>query len=313
MQSITQKMTGNVKMPLRRIGQPPCWAVLLFTALVLASFTPPVHAYHYPWDQGHDTTNTEDNDDPPGPCEGEQCDPCDSTGSPIYVPTGHFIWSDTDVTLAGRPSLSLRRTYNSHDPRDGMFGNGWSSSCEPSLYKTLHEGKDEQGNATAQVLYQLLLPNGKRYTYEEQDDGTVQSPATRYDTLEPQPDGTVTLTARSGAHRVFAASGEILSRVDRNGNATHYRYDPSSRLTRLEDDNGRYLDFTYNASGRVSEVEDHTQRRWFYDYDTNGNLVAVTDPMNGVRTYEYSEFTNAGDNEVYYQLTRVEDASGVTI
>ena len=313
MQSITQTMTGNVMMPLRRIGLPLGWAVLLFMTLVLASVSPRAHAYHFPWDQGHDVTENEDNDDPPGPCEGDQCDPCDSTGSPIYVPTGHFIWSDTDVTLSGRPNLSLRRTYNSHDPRDGMFGNGWSSTCEPSLYKTVREGKDGEGNATAQVLYQLLLPNGKRYSYEEQDGGTVQSPASRFDTLEPQPDGTVILTARSGAHRVFGASGEILSRVDRNGNATHYRYDASGRLTRLEDDNGRYLDFNYNASGRVSEVEDHTQRRWFYDYDTDGNLVAVTDPMNGTYTYEYQPFTNVGDNEVYYQLTRVVDAAGVTV
>lgn len=313
MRSITQTMTGNVMMPLRRIGLPLGWAILLFMTLVLASVSPHAHAYHFPWDQGHDVTENEDNDDPPGPCEGEQCDPCDSTGSPIYVPTGHFIWSDTDVTLAGRPSLSLRRTYNSHDPRDGMFGNGWSSTCEPSLYKTVREGKDEQGNTTAQVLYQLLLSNGKRYTYEGQEDGTVQSPATRYDILEPQPDGTVILTARSGARRIFSASGEILSRLDRNGNATHYRYDASGRLTRLEDDNGRYLDFTYNASGRVSEVEDYTQRRWFYDYDTDGNLVAVTDPMNGTYTYEYQPFTNEGDNEVYHQLTRVVDASGVTV
>ncbi|QJX02975.1 hypothetical protein HML84_18940 [Alcanivorax sp. IO_7] len=92
------------------------------------------------------------------------------------MPTGHFIWSDTDVRLAGRPGLSLRRTYNSHDPRDGMFGNGWSSSCEASLYKTVREGKDEQGAATARVLYQLLLPNGKRYTYEKREDGTVETP-----------------------------------------------------------------------------------------------------------------------------------------
>lgn len=313
MQSVTQRITGNVMMPLRRLGLSPSWALLLFTTLVLAGITPRAHAYHFPWDQGHDVTQNDDNDEPPGPCEGEQCDPCNSTGSPIYVPTGHFIWSDTDVRLAGRPGLSLRRTYNSHDPRDGMFGNGWSSSCEASLYKTVREGKDEQGAATARVLYQLLLPNGKRYTYEKREDGTVEPPAARYDTLEPQADGTTRLISLSGAYRVFAASGEILSRVDRNGNVIHYRYDASNRLTRLEDDHGRYLDFTYNASGRVSEVEDHTQRRWFYDYDADGNLVAVTDPMNGTYTYEYQPFTNEGDNEVYHQLTRVVDASGLTV
>ena len=60
-------------------------------------------------------------------------------------------------------------------------------------------------------------------------------------------------------------------------------------------------------------MEDHTQRRWFYDYDTDGNLVSVTDPMNGTYTYEYQPFTNVGDNEVYYQLTRVVDPSGVTV
>lgn len=313
MQSINQQMTGNVMMSLCRIGLPESWMNLLFLALVLSFFSDRVHAYHFPWDQGHDVTQNTDNDDQPGPCEGEQCDPCNSTGSPIYLPTGHFIWSDTDVMLAGRMNLSLRRTYNSHDPRDGMFGNGWSSSCEPSLYKTLLEDIDEQGKAYSRVLYQLLLPNGKRYTYQEQGDGTVQAPSNRYDTLEPMADGTTKLTAPSGAYRVFAASGEILSSVDRNGNVINYNYDESGRLTRQEGRNGRYLEFTYNASGRVSEVKDHTQRRWLYDYDSNGNLVAVTDPMNGSQTYEYQPFTNIGDNQIYYQLTRVVDPSGVTL
>ena len=83
---------------------PSCFSVRSFQAwmraIIVAVFVvvPGVSfGFHFPWDQGHDTTDWDDpNDD--GPCEGPQCDPCSSTGSPVYIPTGHFIWTETDVS-----------------------------------------------------------------------------------------------------------------------------------------------------------------------------------------------------------------------
>jgi len=81
--------------------------VVLLAFLCLTAIAP-VQAFHFPWDQGHDTTNPNDPNDP-GPCEGPECenDPCNgsSTGSPVYLATGQLIWSETDIVLKGRPAF----------------------------------------------------------------------------------------------------------------------------------------------------------------------------------------------------------------
>ncbi|MCP3670952.1 MAG: hypothetical protein GY814_11070, partial [Gammaproteobacteria bacterium] len=145
----------------------------LFLVFCLSSIQP-AHAFHFPWDQGHDTTEPEDPKDP-GPCEGSECenDPCNggSQGSPVYLATGHFIWSETDIDLKGRPRLAVERTFNSHDPRVGLLGNGWSMSCDRGLLYTVRYENDN--NTTTQIReFVRRLPNGKRYVYAEQADGT---------------------------------------------------------------------------------------------------------------------------------------------
>lgn len=268
-----------------------------------------VRAYHFPWDQNHDTTTPEENEDPPETCEGDTCNECD-LGSPVYVATGHLLWSETDVSLNGRPNLSVSRAYNSHDPRDGLFGNGWSTNCEISIYKTT--SIDEETGAE-QEQYVILLPNGKRHIYEVGSDGTVMSPDGRYDTLEPQDEGTVKLTALNGSYRIFDRAGHVLQKTDRNGNSVIYEYDDADRLVTMRDENGRSLAFAYNAAGRVSAISDHGGRQWYYDYDGEGNLVSITDPEGGLRQFDYEQYTNSADGQIYQHLVRITDASGVVV
>ena len=133
----------------------PLFLGFLLTLLV-ALTTNTAEAYHFPWDQGHDTTDWGDPDelgtpdDPTNDCNKGQ-------SSPVYTARGHFIWKDMDVSLAGKPSIDIRRTYNSHDPRDGIFGNGWSSNCEPLLTKT------NNSDGTTSFIHRVT--SGKRYTY----------------------------------------------------------------------------------------------------------------------------------------------------
>lgn len=287
-------------------------------ATLLVAVPPPAQAFHFPWDQGHDTTDWNDPEEP-GPCEDGRCDPCSGTGSPVYVSTGHFIWSETDVAFPGRPKLDLQRTYNSHDPRSGIFGNGWSVGCDVRLVRVISDATPPASDTQFDRLdYILIASNGKRYVYEGQASNAVplpvgpfKTPPGRFDRVEPQGDGTVRLVAQDGSFRAFNAQGRLIAEVDRNGNRLDYSYDASDRLVRIADTNGRFLVLTYNAAGRVATLGDHASRSWSYGYDLEGNLVAVTDPAGGVRSYQYQSFSATGDGHTYQHLVQVTDAAGV--
>ena len=297
----------------KRNGRPlPAYlATVLFTLLCFVSITP-AHAFHFPWDQGHDTT-TPNQPDEPGPCPDGNCenDPCNnsSQGSPVYIATGHFIWSETDIVLKGRPTLAVTRTYNSHDPRIGLLGNSWSMSCDSSLLYTVSA---EKSHNTTTKIYQFVrkLSNGKRYIYTEQADGTFKAPGL-FDVVIRQADHTGRLQRRDGSYSVYSEQGRLLSDVDRNGNAIHYTYDARGRLTQKADTHGRALNYTYNTRGLLGSIADHTGRYWQYDYDMDANLISVTDPLNGTRQYAYAPYQATGDGHTYHHLTKVTDETGV--
>lgn len=280
-----------------------CRALACLFGLALLLVGLPVQAYHFPWDQGHDTTDWND-PPPPGPCQEPTCDPCNSTGSPVYLPTGHFIWSDTDLALPGRPAMRLTRTYNSHDPRNGLFGNGWSIGCDIGLYRVVEDGA---------IKYWLRVADGKRYEYIQQADGSILPPEGRFERVVPQADGSVHLIALDESRQVFRADGKLSATLDANGNTLSYRYDPNGLLTGMEDGNGRSLGFTYNSGGRIALVTDHSGRRWSYDYDVAGNLIGVTDPLGGIQRYTYQAYAPTGDGHTYYHLTQVTDPSDVVV
>ena len=298
------------------------WLMHLIAALFLLvclTATTPVYAFHFPWDQGHDTTDWND-PPPPGPCPNGDCenDPCNtsSKGSPVYLATGHFIWSETDIELKGRPYLAATRTYNSNDPRTGLLGNGWNMGCEESILLTSRGG----GNVVRREIVRRMS-NGKRYIYDrESSNGRVFTKSGLFDRIVITGDGsnTIRLENRDGSYKVFPnltfasqTYGKIISEVDRNGNAVNYSYDAQGRLTQKSDTNGRALNYSYNTNGVVSTITDHTGRAWQYDYDVDGNLVAVTDPLGGVRQYAYESYQGAGDGQIYQHLTRVTDETDV--
>ena len=291
----------------------------LFLLFSLSSIQP-AQAFHFPWDQGHDTTNP-NNPNPPGPCPNGDCknDPCNagSQGSPVYLATGHFIWSETDIDLKGRPRLSVTRTFNSHDPRVGLLGNGWNMSCEESLYLTY---KPTNGNIQERIIVRRMS-NGKRYQYEQVgSNGRFFKAPGLFDTVEILDDGsnTLRLTNRDGSYKIFPNTGfagqtfgKLISKVDRNGNAINYTYDSQGRLTQKADTNGRSLNYEYNTNGLISIIRDHSGREWQYGYDINANLISVTDPLSGVRQYAYEAYQGVGDGQTYQHLTQVTDETGV--
>jgi RHS repeat-associated protein len=290
------------------------WQGLLsgFLVTLTLGMALPAQAFHFPWDQGHDTTDWDDPNDP-GPCEGPLCDPCTSTGSPVYLPTGHFVWTETDVPAPAGAELSLTRTYNSHDPRDGLFGPGWSSGCDSGLFEYTGSELDAQGQPQETHGYLLRLGDGKRYFFRHTASGTIEAPPGRRETLSREADGRLRLTFPDGTVHTFGPTGALLSKATPAGHRQDYSYDHDGHLQRIADSAGRSLEFSYNSRGRVDTVTDHSGRVWRYGYDGAGTLISVTDPAGGTRRYEYQPYTPAGDSQTYAHLVRLVDAAGVVV
>ena len=276
------------------------WFFIGLLAVLLSTISLSSHAYHFPWDQGHDVTDWQDPDE-----LGTPKDPNNKCGkgqsSPVYTAKGHFIWGEVDAFLMGRPSLDIRRTYNSHDPRDGIFGNGWSSNCESFFSKV------ENGDGT--ISYFHRFTSGKRFEYIQQADGTIASPAGQSNTVTITDSG-ITVTTQTGSLQEFNALGRLVKGQTEDGLTKVYEYDANNKLVKISSDS-RFITLSYDSSGRVSNVQDHASRTWTYSYDTAGNLVSVADPLGGTRQYEYQSYDDTNDGHTYHQLTKITDASGV--
>lgn len=238
-----------------------------------------------------------------------------SSTSPVIAEDGSFIWSALDVSLAGRPDISLVRHFNSFDAREGLFGKGWSTRCEKSLIKVLDFQPVEEGSLTTEPVVQYIYRTsiGRRYEFSEVTPGNFKSPDGLTDvTLSLNVDGLPQLQDQNMSRELYNAQGRLISEIDRNGNAVNYSYRDGA-LTRIADVHGRFLNLFYNSTGHVNRLVDHTDRAWLYAYANNGTLTSVTDPSGAATSYEYELIKRPADSHDYYGISRITDGSGVVI
>jgi len=287
------------KLDLSRGG--PMLRALLAAMLLVVGV--PATAFHFPWDQGHDTTNSND-PPPPGPDDRSPNDPdcnSNSSSSPVYAANGQAFWRSTDLVLRGRPYIGIYRVYNCADPVVGLFGNGWSVDFDIALYPANNSGVQQRVFKAA---------NGKRFIYVKQPNGSFAAPAARFETIVEGPTS-VTMTMLDGRRNVFALDGRLLERWDTNGNRISFTYDAAARPVGVSDGNGRSLAITYNSASLVASVTDHSGRAWRYGYDASASLTSVTDPLGGVMRYTWQAYRPPADANTYYQLLSVTDAANV--
>jgi len=95
------------------------------------------------------------------------CDECDpliaccaklppphTTSSPVYTRSRLFTWSDTDISLAAKPSIILKRNYTAYEPHLGLFGNAWISDFEKLFIETVKYNKEDNGSKTSEIRCQ---------------------------------------------------------------------------------------------------------------------------------------------------------------
>jgi len=230
-------------------------------------------------------------------------------GSPVYIKSGHFTWSDTDIVLPGKSGINFSRSYTSKEPLSGMFGNGWISNLESGFIETVKHIDDD---GAEEIHYIYRNQNGLRYTFKEVGD-TIEAPSGLYYTFKRLSSTSYQVTDESSKVTDTYSNDHIISREDANGNKREYVYDENGLLQSIKDGNGNTLTLTFGGNGYVTAITDQNARTWSYDYDTDGNLVSVTDPLGGQRNYMYEVYQAENDAQSYSHLTKITDEADVVI
>lgn len=210
------------------------------------------------------------------------------------------MWFDEAVG----PDVDIDITYNSQDSLNQLrpFGNKWSFAYATYALESPAQG----GNGT--VL--IVMPDGRRDSYQPNGTGGYTTPAEVYNTLTKTAAYSFQLVLADGTiysygipAGVSGTTSLLLSITDRHGFALTFSYATNGNLSTITDNQNRQWSFSYNTQGYVSRVDDPFGRNATFSYDTNGNLVGQTD-MGGL-TYGYSY-----DANVY--LTSIIKPTGTT-
>ncbi|MER7955938.1 LamG-like jellyroll fold domain-containing protein [Streptomyces sp. NPDC096030] len=206
--------------------------------------------------------------------------------------TGNYATaaSDASIPTVG-PELSVKRTYNSLDPRrDTAFGIGWSTRWDMHLRKETDTGS---------VL--ITLTDGSRVRFGINPDGSYTGPTGGTMTLARHLEGEFAgwvLRERIGTTYYFTHSGDLSGIADSAGRRQwlNYRYGDSGPLESVVDElSGRSLTFTW-ASGHIASVTTSAVGpgapglTWTYTYDGD-KLVKVCPPSSttACTTYAYQD------------------------
>ncbi|QYO65708.1 DUF6531 domain-containing protein [Leptolyngbya sp. 7M] len=221
---------------------------------------------------------------------------CPSIGQPVNVTNGNMWVEHTDYDLPGiGERIEIRRFYNSMIQSSGMFGFGWSTKYDESLW------------IYGDRLLRLNLPDaravyfGRRLTTDPFESLTFDFQGQ----IVKEADGTFLLTFKDGRTHKFDQTGRLLWQRDRNQNQTTLAYDVNGRLATVTDAFGRTLTFTMSANGYVEEISDALGSVATYEYfPGTGRLKTVTFADASKYKFEYN--TTAVYGKVF--LATVKDA-----
>ncbi|MCL6557985.1 MAG: S8 family serine peptidase, partial [Firmicutes bacterium] len=193
----------------------------------------------------------------------------------VNTATGNLSVSSTDMSMpAPGFSIEIRRTYNSRDDRNGLFGRSWRFGYEGEI----------EGNATVRVT----MPNGSVAVFKKKTDGSYAAEDSRH-TLTRKADNTFILTTKEQVSYGYNTSGKLAWIKDRNGNQVTVDYNSSGKITGITDGAGRRFTVAYNAQGLIDSITDPASRKVCYEYE-NGRLVRVRDSMGNIMRYGYDSY-----------------------
>lgn len=212
-------------------------------------------------------------------------------GNPIDISTGAKIEREVDFVSSGLGNLFLKRTYNSRNASDGLFGRYWSSNFDYRLTAVT-------GSVTTidprhgQHTFVLDAASGKYVSTERGVWAEVVKNA----------DGTYTATWLNEDVQRYSSTGKVTSVLDQAGVGYTYSYDGSGKLSQITSTSGRSVQFVWTGT-QLTKVIDPNGGNYLYTYANNkfGTdkhlLLTVTLPGSPATTvtyhYEYPPYSGA--------------------
>ena len=201
---------------------------------------------------------------------------CPVVAQPVNVTNGNMWLRQTDYSLPGiGENIEINRFYNSVIQTSGLFGFGWSTKYDESLW--FYDDK----------MIRVNMPDGRAVYFGRSnttDPFIAASPDVYGNIVKSTTDNSYTLTFKDGRVHHFHANGRLDWQKDRNSNQTLLSYDGATgtgNLTRITDGFGRSL--------KIKRFTDGSMK--ICDGDDSGNQ----DPCAGngkIATYEYAQNTS---------------------
>ena len=211
---------------------------------------------------------------------------CPIIGQPVNASNGNMWLQQTDYSLPGiGDNIEINRFYNSVIQTSGLFGFGWSTKYDESLW--FYDDK----------MLRLNMPDG-RAVYFGRNNTTAPFTSISpdiYGNIIKNTDNTYTLTFKDGRIHKFRANGRLDWQKDRNGNQTTLSYNVNNNLIGITDAFGRTLTVTPNANGTAASVSDSISTIATYEYELNtSKLKTVTYSDGSKYKFEYDTTTVSG-------------------
>jgi len=222
--------------------------------------------------------------------------------NPVDLASGNaLVFRPRPFGISKFMALDLNCSYRSTDPRQGLFGRGFTFT---------YDWFAEQVGLAVRVTN----PQGVQYLLSLESDGIYRARSGRSGAIQMQVTPTATgrtLRMADGTRYEFNAPGRLQAITDVAGNRTTFEVDalgfPFSmtdpagkvyefqvsvagaltRITRITDPAGRFIQFNYDSSRRLISYLDQGGGLTQFGYDGAGRINQVTDPRNAVKTIEY--------------------------
>ena len=227
--------------------------------------------------------------------------PSGYAAEPVNTATGAYNTEATDASMPGLGvPFTFTRSYTSSNPYSGPLGPGWTDSLNVFLTT----------NGSEVVVHS---ENGQETTYQPNGEGGYNGSPGARSVLAAKSGGGWTLTRQDQERLSFNETGQLLTKLDRNGIGLTLTYNEAGQLAKVKDAGGREVKFTYNGAGLLSTMAFPLGRTITYSYNASNQLTSASDAAGGSTTYEYNaqglleSVTNQDGNRV---VTNVYESSG---